>query len=326
MKLKFVKIATSLVAATVLLFSGIAYSASSPTYYWACLTSGSLTKVGTSKPTCPKPGVAIQLAIQGPAGPQGLQGVSGLKGEPGVQGAKGDPGAPGPVGAPGPKGEPGAPGPQGTPGSGSGGFYRMGTSGEKYYLVSGTVYWKAGQYYQFVDKSNGDGEDGLMFPVKNMNDTNVSTLPLSDVNRYDPSFSTNVLFSATRWYASPNCEGEFGEVSWDPNQPNTFEGVTYHYLTNGGYINFQIKKVSNGPIRSFAVSAGTQAWWLEGSPILKNRTCVSFDKYSSWMQEVFKLQGWGALDSAAAASLDSSEIYDYDFLDAAYRATDLQHG
>jgi hypothetical protein len=73
----------------------------------------------------------LDLAVEGPPGPQGDPGVPGDPGPEGDPGPQGDPGPPGAMGAqgpqgpqgpigpqgdPGPKGDPGAPGPQGDPG------------------------------------------------------------------------------------------------------------------------------------------------------------------------------------------------------------------
>ena len=84
--------------------SATAYSASTVKPYWACLKSGILSKVGTVKPSCTKPAVAIQLSIPGP---QGLKGDQGIQGIQGIQG---------PTGATGPQGIQGATGPQGIQG------------------------------------------------------------------------------------------------------------------------------------------------------------------------------------------------------------------
>jgi hypothetical protein len=80
---------------SVATISVTAYSASTAKPYWACLKSGMLSKVGTSKPTCTKPAVAIQLSLPGTQGLKGETGNPGLKGDTGVPGLKGDTGAPG---------------------------------------------------------------------------------------------------------------------------------------------------------------------------------------------------------------------------------------
>lgn len=67
-----------------------AISASPVKPYWACLKSGLLSKVGTTKPTCAKPGAAIQLSTPGP---QGVRGLTGPKGAAGPKGDTGEAGA-----------------------------------------------------------------------------------------------------------------------------------------------------------------------------------------------------------------------------------------
>ena len=133
---------------------GVSVEATSPiSTYFACLTNGKLTKVGTSSPACPTPGKVISWNSLGPAGatgaqgpvgangltnydlaqqngyqgtlsqwltsligPQGSVGPTGVTGPPGPTGANGATGSTGPTGPPGPTGATGATGPQGPAG------------------------------------------------------------------------------------------------------------------------------------------------------------------------------------------------------------------
>jgi hypothetical protein len=67
----------------------IATASSSGTTYYACLHKGTLSKVGTSKASCPS---GYKLISWNSVGPQGLRGVTGPKGAAGQNGAAGTPG------------------------------------------------------------------------------------------------------------------------------------------------------------------------------------------------------------------------------------------
>lgn len=86
----------------------VAASGTTTTYY-ACLSStGTLSQVGTTKPTkavCKAPSTVISWNSQGPTGPAGATGATGAAGPtgaPGRQGPAGPTGATGPQGPPGP--------------------------------------------------------------------------------------------------------------------------------------------------------------------------------------------------------------------------------
>lgn len=127
----------AVVAVLTLVTSGFAVGA--PTAggsIFACLSgnSGTLTKVSTKAPKCPRgtsliswnrvglqgergpAGAAGQAGLNGlngltgQQGPQGLMGPMGLQGANGIQGPKGEPGVEGPRGLQGPQGETGAKG------------------------------------------------------------------------------------------------------------------------------------------------------------------------------------------------------------------------
>lgn len=102
-----------------------AYSATSAEPLWACLKAGTLTKVGTSKPSCDKPGIAIQLSTPGP---QGLKGETGAPGPQGLKGETGAPGVSGKAGQRGAMGLPGAQGPQGSQGIPGNALYLKGAN------------------------------------------------------------------------------------------------------------------------------------------------------------------------------------------------------
>lgn len=76
--------------------SANAYSASTAKPYWACLKSGILSNVGTTKPRCSKPAVAIQLSTPGAQGLKGAKGAQGIQGIQGIQGVPGERGEAGP--------------------------------------------------------------------------------------------------------------------------------------------------------------------------------------------------------------------------------------
>ena len=125
----------------------LAGASSTPSTYYACLSGGALTKVGTKSPTCSAGAKVISWNQVGPAGPPGAKGdtgAAGPRGEAGAQGLKGDTGASGSKGDAGVKGDTGAKGdigPQGPKGD-------VGPQGPKGDIgqtgPSGTVNWPAG--------------------------------------------------------------------------------------------------------------------------------------------------------------------------------------
>ncbi len=54
--------------------------------YFACLRSGTLTRVGVTRPACPNGATVISWNSVGPRGPQGLRGAKGAQGPVGPQG------------------------------------------------------------------------------------------------------------------------------------------------------------------------------------------------------------------------------------------------
>lgn len=103
-------------------------SAAGTSIYFACLKSGTLSKVGTTRPVCPKGSRNVswnQVGVQGPAGVQGAEGAVGPRGPEGLQGPvgprgldglRGGDGSVGPAGPQGPAGIQGPSGPQGAQG------------------------------------------------------------------------------------------------------------------------------------------------------------------------------------------------------------------
>jgi hypothetical protein len=105
--------------ATLLVVAGygasglLAGASSTPKTYYACLSGGSLSKVGTKTPSCPSGAKTISWDQVGPAGSPGAKGD---KGDTGTQGPKGDTGAAGAAGAKGSTGTSGAKGDTGATG------------------------------------------------------------------------------------------------------------------------------------------------------------------------------------------------------------------
>jgi Phage Tail Collar Domain len=88
------------VVATGLAIGGVAINAgATSTTYYACLASaGTLSHVGTTKPSttvCKSPSKVISWDSQGPVGPQGPAGATGGQGSAGATGAQGPPGTSG---------------------------------------------------------------------------------------------------------------------------------------------------------------------------------------------------------------------------------------
>ena len=173
--------------------SSQAISASAAKPYWACLKSGVLSKVGTTKPTCTKPAVAIQLSIPGPQGlrgPTGPQGLQGIQGEVGPQGLQGIQGATGPQGL---QGIQGATGPQGLQGI-------QGATGPQ--GQSGKLYAKTGQNtFEVVDFYNRIVvlEDGVLAQLSS--NGGVSS-PWGEINEWG-----NRNMVADLFFESWNCSG-----------------------------------------------------------------------------------------------------------------------
>ena len=117
----------SLVAAITLVTGGLAIGA--PTAggsIYACLSpsAGTLTKVSTKAPKCPKGATLITWNQVGPTGRQGIQGLQGMQGPAGAPGATGQSGLNGLNGLTGPEGSQGVQGENGLQGA-------MGIKGDK---------------------------------------------------------------------------------------------------------------------------------------------------------------------------------------------------
>lgn len=103
----------SVVAVLTLVTGGLAIGA--PTTggsIFACLSAsaGTLTKVSTKAPKCPKGTTPISWNRVGPQGAKGAVGPAGEKGDPGAAGLKGETGSKGDKGEAGQRGAPGLPG------------------------------------------------------------------------------------------------------------------------------------------------------------------------------------------------------------------------
>ena len=97
----------------------IASASGKSTTYYACLHSGTLSKVGTSKPACPSGHKEISWNATGPIGAIGATGATGAKGQAGTKGAIGATGPRGSTGSVGATGSRGATGAVGSPGVGA---------------------------------------------------------------------------------------------------------------------------------------------------------------------------------------------------------------
>lgn len=82
-------------------------TSSHPETFYACLKKGTLSKVSTSKHSCPSDYSAVEWSQVGPQGAQGPVGSKGATGATGLQGPQGPTGERGPTGAQGPAGTPG---------------------------------------------------------------------------------------------------------------------------------------------------------------------------------------------------------------------------
>jgi len=283
--------------------SSQALSASTVKPYWACLKSGVLSKVGTTKPACTKPAVAIQLTMPGVKGATGPQGIQGLPGATGPQGIQGLPGATGPQGPQGIQGLPGATGPQGIQGERGlpGGFSIVDIEGNKLPALSKDILYKDGTWYKRLWNSNffapaveKFGEFDYVGAVVYNSGNNVAGYRASDFDYPDRAFLTE------------NCSGE--PVRFAPAGHKAYLDVA----ENRGY-ELQLDFTGNSyqDVKSYQVLKGQVAWWyLDGGTPATETTCVNVGDLRTWYNSVlWRLYQMSALTTPQWNELSNSKAF-----------------
>ena len=235
-----------------------ANSASTAKPYWACLKSGLLTKVGTVKPSCAKPAIAIQLSTAG---------ALGIKGDPGAQGLKGDTGA---QGLPGMKGAPG-----------SGGFLFESTTGETYPALSADIFTDGSQFYKRLPSTSFFAKAKEVrgkFEFENTTKYNQQS-----PNSYSVINAAELLGFYSRWYVTPGCASTpLKAYYYSGNKPLYMEaefGLTGFLVEvgNSGHTMSQVKSVF--------LRKGTTDWTLNGGdePATED-TCIEINNAQNFFE------------------------------------------
>ena len=256
--------------------SSQALSASTVKPYWACLKSGVLSKVGTTKPACTKPAVAIQLTmpgVKGATGPQGIQGLPGATGPQGIQGERGLPG----------------------------GFSIVDIEGNKLPALSKDILYKDGTWYKRLWNSNffapaveKFGEFDYVGAVVYNSGNNVAGYRASDFDYPDRAFLTE------------NCSGE--PVRFAPAGHKAYLDVA----ENRGY-ELQLDFTGNSyqDVKSYQVLKGQVAWWyLDGGTPATETTCVNVGDLRTWYNSVlWRLYQMSALTTPQWNELSNSKAF-----------------
>jgi len=290
----------SVVAVLTLVTGGLALGA--PTTggsIFACLaaSAGSLTKVSTKAPKCPRGTTLIswnQVGPQGQQGPAGapglpgqagLNGLNGLTGQQGPQGLVGPMGLQGPTGAQGPKGETGTQGPQGQQG-------QQGLQGPRGDTGAQGIKGEKGD--QGVEGPRGPEGPSASPSLKTFAQTNMGELPIAD----DRSFvDVNGVF----WKCVPfvldrqniyNCADSTPDVKavkanlWIDYQ---FDGYSIE-LTENSNPNTRVFKTSNctgvsyGYLMSyFRESFFPNAYEEDGEFFVKKKTDLKMNQVNSYL-------------------------------------------
>ena len=190
----------SMVVGLTLVSGGLAIGApTSAGNIYACLSAaaGTLTKVSTKAPKCPKGTTVISWNQVGPQGAKGQVGPAGIKGDTGAVGLKGDTGSKGDKGEVGPRGAPGL------PGSALSAVYAVDNETLEYLRVYG---------------------DPLVPKV-------VFDQTIVNLVRGEKPFRA-VLEGPAIWFSNDDCTGtKFGFRSWDERIPTSaYSNLSYSYL------------------------------------------------------------------------------------------------
>jgi hypothetical protein len=189
----------SVVAILTLVTGGLAIGApSAGGSIYACLSAsaGTLTKVSTKAPKCPKGTNIISWNQVGPQGAKGQAGPAGVKGDSGAVGLKGD------TGSKGDKGEAGPRGAAGLPGSALSAAYAVDNDTLEHLRVYG---------------------DPIAPRV-------VFDQTIVNLVRGDKPFRA-VLEGSAIWFSNDDCTGtKFGFRSWDDHIPTSaYSNLSYSY-------------------------------------------------------------------------------------------------
>lgn len=239
----------SIVAALTLVTGGLAIGApSAGGSIFACLSAsaGTLTKVSSKAPKCPKGTSLITWNQVGPQGPQGIQGIQGPAGAPGaagqsglnglnglsglqgpqglmgLQGLQGLQGEKGNTGERGIQGEPGAQGPKGDKGE-TGERGAQGESGPEVY--SGYFLESGGEYYKVAFNELSFSR----YPVVKIDGVWWDLLePYGSRNTYDPVAFNNATYGEQKdvfVYTDTICsQGNYGYLSTRDRTGPLFDG------------------------------------------------------------------------------------------------------
>lgn len=230
--------------------------------------------------------------IQGPIGLMGPQGIRGLTGAQGVQGPKGDTGAQGPqgptgaagakgdtgargaTGATGPQGPQGPQGPTGATGAtGATGptlasyFVRNDQSGNPYYHVDSSLYWRNEIFYSLVD-------NGYPFLVQQGIDYSLDSVSLTL-----PSPNTGVYLNST-------CSTPTVYLADDPSGATSADIYSTSFVDPGAFnVTFTMGTTvyNRADFKSVSVNAGSPIYWLAGQPIAKSFTCLATPDYRAFL-------------------------------------------
>ena len=314
--------ATVVVLLSIATISATAYSASASKPYWACLKSGMLTKVGTSKPTCVKPAVVIQLTIpgaQGPKGAEGAQGLQGIQGLPGVAGPQGIQGLPGVAGPQGPKGAAGGQGPAGVQGlqgpqgtAGIASFYFTDKQGARFPALSSEILSKDGAWYKRVRNTN------FFAPAVNAYGEFIYDAQRwsSDMGEMLPISLSELVTPSELKFIAKNCVGK--PVSFAPSGRSGWLNLEDGGESPFGYpLSVQYTGNSFQDVKSYKVLKGQSAWWFgDGATAATEDVCVNVGNFRTWIDEItVRVYGGQPMTDSNWSEMSNSKGYTVELSD-----------
>ena len=264
-------------------------------------------------------GLKGDIGLTGAQGPQGIQGLTGPKGDTGATGATGAAGATGPKGATGATGATGAQGPAGPTGAtgptGPAGptlpayFVRTDQSGNVFYHVDSSLYWRNEIYYSLVD-------NGYPFLVQQGID-------------YSPdSVSMTLPSPGTGNYLNSTCATPTDYLADDPSAATSADIFATTFFDAGAYnVSYTMSTTvyTRADFKSVSVNAGSPIYWLAGQPIAKTFTCLATPDYRAFLDTANAALGLPPISNADWLALKSTQLVKVNLGAGAVAVGQLRH-
>lgn len=213
-------------------------------------------------------GLTGATGAQGPKGDTGAQGAQGPQGPQGLTGAKGDAGAKGSTGAQGPTGPTGPTGATGATGPTLPSYFvRTDQSGDFYYHVDSSLYWRNEIFYSIFD-------NGYPFLVQKNIDYSLDSVGLT------------LPLPITGAYLNSTCSTPTVYLAEDPSDATPADIYSTTFIDPGVFnVSYTMGTTvyNRTDFKSVSVNAGSPIYWLAGQPIAKSFTCLATPDYRAFL-------------------------------------------